>query len=133
MRREGERFVLDRTQEIEAVVAGVPDDHIGAPIEDDLHGAMWTKVRVSDEVDRYVRKQQPEFVLTSKNRHEAREALEATVFLGGIKGLWAGIRGRKRTARAILEELTEVEDEVRNRRHDCFQGRVRRYGPVDRC
>lgn len=121
---EDRLLVLDRPIELSCIESGfaalgrqpehthVLIDPVAKPgkLSDPEYGMAMADPMISTA---FVSKDQYLIPITRENLLETREALCATLSLGGLKGLTATVRGRKRAAGKILRSLSYFEYDLR--------------------
>lgn len=115
MQRNGQKLLLDTYEETQILWAGIeinrdPKEYISSQLEDDLVNAVETRIPVGDIATRVRCKEHPDFYFTDANSADAKEALESVIAQDGLQGFLLKLRGRKRIARTILNELAMVEE-----------------------
>lgn len=108
----GTFLMLETQHELRSVEVGIPVAELdGSDFATRLHEAgfeaEYQDPRVYDggmpPVERRVR--HPQFAIHGENLDAVRASLDATLSLGGLAGFVNAVKGRKHTARQILENL----------------------------
>lgn len=111
MKQEGSTLVLNTWNEIDALMAGYRDaDHAFTDFESDLYEARTMEVPMEEGFVRYYDRTSPEFHFRPENKDHAKQALENTLALRGLKGWRAKRSGKKEKARLILNALAVAEE-----------------------